>query len=48
MKNDFQFLENNPIQGLYGSDNFCECFWTLKAKVDLSFFQKRKPEGEKQ
>ena len=37
-------LEKLEIQGLYHSENSCQSFWTLKAKIALAIFQERKKE----
>ena len=39
-------LEKLEIQGLYHSENCCQSFWTLKAKIDLAIFQDHKKRGE--
>lgn len=38
------FLESREIQGLYSFKACCESFWTLKARVDLAAFNKKKGE----
>ena len=38
---DLELLKDREIQGLYAFKNSCQSFWTLKAKVELSVFQRQ-------